>query len=83
MLDSENLLHPVVINQDRGKQLPPPEEEEEKKEEEEKEKDEEEAEEEKVEEPEEPADAGRTTRMVQHKFRTSLLKRADQLFRFQ
>ena len=82
MLDSENLLHPAVINQDRSRPLPPPEEEE-KKEEVEKEKDAKEAEDEKAEELEDLADAGRTTMVIQHKFRTSLLKRADKLFPFQ
>ena len=54
MLDSENLLHPVLINQDKSKQLPPPEEEE-KKVEEEKEKDED-ADDSKVEEIEDQAE---------------------------
>ena len=84
MLDSENLLHPVVINQDRGRPLPPPEEEEKKEEVEvEKEKDAQEAEVEQVEELDDDADSGRTTMVLQHKFRTTLLKRADKLFSFQ
>ena len=81
MLDSEQLLRPVLINGQGPVRLVARPEEEEKKEEQEKEKDAKQVEDDEVLGQEEATSS--PTYLVQHKVRSTLLKNADKIFTFQ